>query len=353
MAELLDWDQLDRYFAGELGEEETAQLRRWLMAHPDEARLLDVVTRELDGTRGLGDVTQADALASWHMLPARMGGGTAARAQGESASAQSVTPFAPDGLSARGPRPFAPHRERVARRSLWGATFVLAAALAVVVAMLFPYQFRSTPTTAFNTYATTSGERASIVLIDGTRVNLNVASRLEVPKNFGEGNRSVRLIGEAYFQVTHTAGAPFTVAAGRTRTTVLGTAFGIQAYQPADVQVAVRAGKITLNNVVLTARDIAHATPAGVVVAHDQSLDAALAFVTGRLLLPRTQLRDAIVGLNRWYGADIRLGDPALGALPIQGVLLSGSIGDLMELLHGTLDVRVVRTGRTLTLYPR
>jgi hypothetical protein len=39
--------------------------------------------------------------------------------------------------------------------------------------------------------------------------------------------------------------------------------------------------------------------------------------------------------------------------LRFDAVLASGSIGDLMEVLENTLDVRIVRDGRTLTLYAR
>jgi ferric-dicitrate binding protein FerR (iron transport regulator) len=207
---------------------------------------------------------------------------------------------------------------------------------------------------AVTTYATAKGERANIELPDGTRVILNVASRIEVPRRFGEHDRVVRLRGEAYFDVTHTVGIPFIIEAAGTQTTVLGTEFGVRAYQAGNVQVAVQSGKVSVNHVVVSARDIARVSAAGAVtVGQNQSLDAALAFTHGRLVVANRLLRDALPDLDRWFAADIRLGDPSLGDLRFDGVLTSGSIGDLMEVLSNTLDVRVVRDGHTLTLYAR
>jgi transmembrane sensor len=190
-------------------------------------------------------------------------------------------------------------------------------------------------------------------LTDGTTVLLNVASRLEVPDNFGHGSRTVRLIGQAYFHAAHATRAPFIVEAQRTRVQVLGTTFGVRAYRPL-VQVAIQDGKVMLDNVVLTARDIAQTTAGHpVTVSHEQNLDATLGFVQGRLMLVDVSLQEAIEELNRWYDVDIRLGDPSLGAMRMHAVLTNGSIVDLMEVLRHVFPVRIVCDGRTLTIYPR
>jgi ferric-dicitrate binding protein FerR (iron transport regulator) len=90
-------------------------------------------------------------------------------------------------------------------------------------------------------------------------VTLNVASQLDVPTDFAEGNRTVRLHGEAYFDVAHTGNQPFVVEAAGTKTRVLGTQFGIRAYRPDSVIVAVRTGKVAIGQTVLGASDIAYA----------------------------------------------------------------------------------------------
>jgi ferric-dicitrate binding protein FerR (iron transport regulator) len=80
---------------------------------------------------------------------------------------------------------------------------------------------------------------------------------------------------------------------------------------------------------------------------------AQFSFANGVLTLDRTLLPAAIPELNRWYNADIRLGDPSLRAQRITARLTAGSLTDLTELLSVTFNVRVVRDGRVLTLFPR
>jgi transmembrane sensor len=204
-------------------------------------------------------------------------------------------------------------------------------------------------------YRTAPGERATIELSDGTTVTLNVASRLEIPERFGDRTRTVRLHGEADFQVVHTTDRPFTVEADGVRSTVLGTEFSVRAYQPTEVRVAVRSGRVAVDRAILGASDVAYVTAnaATLTVARHQRLNDLFAFTTGRLVLPDVRLRDAIPALNRWYDVDIRLGNSTLGDRPIDAVLFSGSIGDLVEALRTTLGVQVVQNGRTLTLFPR
>ena len=85
-----------------------------------------------------------------------------------------------------------------------------------------------------------------ISLSDGTKVWLNGSSRLEYPQEFSAGSdREVRLIGEAYFEVSKAADWPFIVHTGEVQTVVLGTEFNIKAYPGMqDVMVAVKSGKV-------------------------------------------------------------------------------------------------------------
>ena len=46
-----------------------------------------------------------------------------------------------------------------------------------------------------------AGQRAQIILADGTRVWLNSKSTMKYAANFGRNERNVELDGEAYFEV--------------------------------------------------------------------------------------------------------------------------------------------------------
>lgn len=76
-----------------------------------------------------------------------------------------------------------------------------------------------------------AGQRAQIVLPDGSRVWLNSRSTLTYAANFGRSNRNVELDGEAYFDVTPNTSTPFFVHTENNKIKVVGTSFNVSAYK--------------------------------------------------------------------------------------------------------------------------
>ena len=88
-----------------------------------------------------------------------------------------------------------------------------------------------TETWVFNTLKVPYGKRFDVVLSDGTRVFLNSGSSLRYPVQFLKGfDRSVFLIGEAFFDVAKDKEHPFTVHADDLDIKVLGTKFNLSHY---------------------------------------------------------------------------------------------------------------------------
>ena len=204
-----------------------------------------------------------------------------------------------------------------------------------------------------STYATTNGQRATITLLDGTTVVLGVASRLDVPGDFAMGNHQVVLAGEALFTVPRHAETPFTVLAGTTRTRVLGTSFVVRRYLNDTVTtVVVRDGKVAVDSTVVTAQHLLTVKPH-----HRLDLQmadpATFSFATGVLTLNATSLPDAITELDRWFDVDIRLGDPVLAKKRFVGRFTTESVAELTHLFEMVYDVRAVRVGRVITLFPK
>ncbi|MDY3070312.1 MAG: FecR domain-containing protein [Parabacteroides sp.] len=75
-----------------------------------------------------------------------------------------------------------------------------------------------------------SGQRAELMLADGTEVWLNSGTTLTFPERFEKNSREVSLDGEAYFSVKHDAERPFTVNTSNYAVHVLGTEFNVKAY---------------------------------------------------------------------------------------------------------------------------
>ena len=92
-----------------------------------------------------------------------------------------------------------------------------------------------------------AGQRAELVLADGTKVWLNSQSRLTFPAAFGGEARNVRLDGEGYFAVKADEEHPFIVETGRYDVRVLGTEFNVTAYASDSVwRTALLKGKVEI-----------------------------------------------------------------------------------------------------------
>ncbi len=244
-----------------------------------------------------------------------------------------------------------PSRRRSQRMGYW-----LGAVAAGFLLLAFGWLQRSNTGVTSNiatSYATGNGEHATVTLPDGSTVSLNVASRLDVSPDFGRGDRNLTLVGEALFTVIHAQGKPFTVTAGSHVTRVLGTSFIVRQY-PTDtaVTIAVREGKVSVGSAVLTAGN--EASIGLGTVPHIQAINLKrFGFTQGVLSIESRPLVEAIPELNRWFNADIQLGDSTLATRRAVGSVEIGSITDLMWVLQAAYNVRVVRDGRVLTLYPR
>lgn len=94
--------------------------------------------------------------------------------------------------------------------------------------------------TVYNTISTTNGRQWQLRLPDGTKVWLNAASSITYPLNFTGNERSVTMMGEAYFEVAHNVAQPFRVhvktASGNGGIIEdIGTAFNVNAYDDEPV----------------------------------------------------------------------------------------------------------------------
>lgn len=84
-------------------------------------------------------------------------------------------------------------------------------------------------------------------LPDGSVAFLNRESSLEYPLSFAKKNRTVKLQGEAFFDIDHEAGRPFIIDAGKANITVLGTSFNVNTRHN-RVEVFVTDGKVVLES---------------------------------------------------------------------------------------------------------
>lgn len=91
------------------------------------------------------------------------------------------------------------------------------------------------------------GQTVTLTLSDGTKVWLNADTKFIYPSRFSSQNRSVKIIGEGFFEVEHNKESPFIVQSGDISTTVLGTKFNVKAYQGEQIAITLLEGIIEVS----------------------------------------------------------------------------------------------------------
>lgn len=125
-------------------------------------------------------------------------------------------------------------------RKLWLSRIGYAAAILILVvsSSLLTLWYTQNEEVAFvanemNTLYTPAGQRACLVLQDGTEVWLNAKSKLVYPAQFTGKERRVKVEGEAFFNVAKDSVKPFIVSALDVDMKVLGTQFNVYCYPDA------------------------------------------------------------------------------------------------------------------------
>lgn len=96
-----------------------------------------------------------------------------------------------------------------------------------------------------NTLYTPAGQRAQLILQDGTEVWLNAKSKLVYPAQFTGEERRVIVEGEAFFDVAKDPSKPFIVSAQDIDMKVLGTQFNVYCYPDAGyIQTSLLEGSV-------------------------------------------------------------------------------------------------------------
>lgn len=119
----------------------------------------------------------------------------------------------------------------------------IAAAAAVLLAVGIGY-YRVSRQAPPEQVVTTTKERTTITLPDGSLVSLEPGSTLQYPQRFDQTKREVNLSGEAFFEVAHNEKQPFVIHSSLINTTVLATSFNIEARNAKEARVVVVTGRV-------------------------------------------------------------------------------------------------------------
>lgn len=212
-------------------------------------------------------------------------------------------------------------------------------------------------------YDTGVGEQRSVTLADGSTVDLNSRSRIEI--RYSRHRREVDLLaGQALFSVAKDPARPFLVTSGKSRVRAVGTQFDVNRRQAGTV-VTVLEGRVAIGEatsedapdhfpndqdpagsaeIILAAGGQAVITDASVRKTPQPNVAGAVAWRQRRLVFDSASLVEVAEEFNRYNTRRLVILDPDLHAFHISGVFSSTDPASLIRFLRERPEVKVVET---------
>ncbi|MDW7692738.1 FecR domain-containing protein [Flammeovirgaceae bacterium SG7u.111] len=317
-----NWELLAKYISEECTIAEVVQVHEWLKENPEQEAFLD------------------RARQTWHM------------------SALDVEAFRPDLAAARvkvnmrisNNGSFTPSSTVTTSQPAQTTNHVFLfrrVAAAVLVGFFLSYLIYFfvadfAPTDRMLTKVTRAGEKAEVILADGTHVWLNEKASFKYPEEFNAKNREVFLEGEAYFDVERDEASPFFIYAGNTITQVLGTSFSVTSKKDGEVVVDVVEGSVLFyeeeseeKGVVLIEGEQAVLKPEVSQIVKSKSADPnRQTWHTGVLQFKNMPLAQVVDILTDFYGQEIEIGDDAIKNCHYNATFDNQTLEDVLEVME-------------------
>ena len=365
------WKLFVRYLAGECSEREQAEVRALIAVDEEKARLFDELRRISDASAISSE--HLDAEKAWRELDQRLQQG---------ARITKLSGRRPDdqGRRAGGGLSRSDLRSTVSRaggsyrrRAGDGARFqhsALVAAVvfaAVIIGTIIAVDLTVSPEVSeqepdFQVFASKKGERATVHLADGSRVILNADSRLTVPGDFRDGDRSVQFEGQGYFDVASIKERPFIVQTTLADVRVLGTEFDVDAHaEAAQMQVVVATGEVSVRSnhldetesIILRPRDLGIVLQAGgQLVRRNIDVDRYIAWREGRLVFKNASFKEVATMLERWYDLSVQLQNPSENVDGLTATFEDEPVDEVLNVIAAALNLNYRRDGKSVTFHP-
>lgn len=236
-----------------------------------------------------------------------------------------------------------------------------AAAAMIVVSVVLLAWWRSA---AVQVYSTGLAEHRSVVLSDGSTIELNARSKLRV--RFSANERSIDLVdGQVLFRVAKDASRPFVVRSEGARVQAVGTEFDVYR-KKGKLTVTVIEGRVSVYPDPVTAPSAA-APGAGATVllsAGEQTsvvdkavekptpanVAVATAWMQRRLVFQKAPLVDVVDEFNRYNPKQLRIEDAGIESFLVSGTFSSTDPGSLLRFLREQPGMRIHDEGDVIRI---
>ncbi len=206
------------------------------------------------------------------------------------------------------------------------------------------------PASYFPDERTAVGERRTLTLADGSRLELDAATSLDI--HFTAGQRRLTLFGGRIFvTVAPDPARPFLVEAAGGTARALGTAFAVgQEDNRVKVVVTEHTVRVAYPNEadgasvdVQAGNEVSYAPATGLAPPHPTDVRTRTSWRRGLMLLDSRPLDQVMAEVERYRSGKIIIVDAALRHLPVSGMFETGDTDALLDALAEALPVKVDR----------
>jgi len=201
---------------------------------------------------------------------------------------------------------------------------------------------------------TTTTESIEKELTDGSKIKLNVNSELTYPEQFEEKTREVKLVGEAFFEISPNKVKPFIIHSNKANICVVGTSFNVKS-NTEFVEVYVKTGKVQLYGIDVLSNDTNMVTlipgekgfydfRTNKAYKQDSPNENDLFWISKTLIFHKTELAEVIGTLKEKYNVNIMLKDNKLKELKLSATFENQSIDSVLEIIAASLNIKVSKT---------
>lgn len=265
-----------------------------------------------------------------------------------------------EGLSAKMMEPVEPSKRGRSR----ARAFYRAAAAVMLLSVLTYSILKFTASSPIEEITLGQDESANevskkVILSDSSIVWLKGNSSIFYPEEFSGGERNVRLVGEALFEVAKDADNPFIIQCGGLTAKVLGTSFNIKSSET-DIEVLVLTGKVSLSSkgnskgLIVLPNEKAVYHPAEnqmkKVMAQEKEKVAKTTGTEYSMQFDATRMEEIIRRIEGKFDVRVLLSDKRLNNCPITADFTDQSLERTLNMIAQTLAIEYEMSDRQVTL---
>ncbi|WP_257666245.1 FecR domain-containing protein [Parapedobacter tibetensis] len=318
---------LTKYLLKETSEEETAAVRKWIAAHPDNEKHYSQLRLVWDASQTLAGKSDVDEHEAWLRFMQRR---------------ERVNPS----LSWQS--------KGLIRRLGW--LRIAATLIFVSGASLIGYYFlvQNGSQRYGSTYETANAVNTD-TLADGSIITLNKYATLRFSQGPFQGKRLAELReGEVFFRVAPNHNKPFVIESGKVTVTVLGTSFHVKR-KGDETEVIVESGQVKVEGL---SRMVELGPRQKVTInTQTQQFDEGMVddllhnyYVSNQFVLDNTPLWRVVEVLREAYGVEIIIVNDKIRNLPMTTTLHQNTLEDMLHLIAKTLRITVEKQGNNIIL---